>query len=151
MLHIPECFIPAFIFSKEWLEGPFIIPDDKWERRASYLQLETYSHYGIMWMPGYEKVREILRQRLEVLNPPPKRGIDIPVQALYLSKEWREGNFLFRADTKARAEDMDGIARCVDASILHEPCHRQAQKELRARLAALEAYNRALGIPTIKK
>lgn len=145
MLHIPENFIPVYIFSNEWLNGPFSVPEDKGERIKLFHQLESYSHYCILWRSEYEHVRKILLKRLELLNPPPKQGVDIPVPPYLFNKEWRDGNFMINSDPDIRAKIREDLALYANASVLYEPRHRQVQTELRARLAAFKAYNSVKG------
>ena len=60
--------VPAYIFSKEWREGNFLIPADKAFRIALRQKLELYSRIGIMFKPGNEPVRTALLARLAAIE-----------------------------------------------------------------------------------
>ncbi len=60
--------VPAYIFSKEWLGGNFLIPADKAFRIELRQKLELYSRMGIMFMPGKEDVRTVLLARLAAID-----------------------------------------------------------------------------------
>ena len=60
--------VPTYIFSKEWLEGNFLIPANKGFRIELRQRLEQYSRMGIMFMPGKEGVRTVLLARLAAID-----------------------------------------------------------------------------------
>ena len=138
-------FFPRFFRSEKWLKGPFVPPEDKKKRRALYKKLEYWSHYGILNMPGYEELLRVLLERLELLDPTQKRWSYVASSYVapghVSSKESLAGNFLLRSNDEIRAEDRDFLAKCVDAINLRGPQHAETRRELKARLAAIDAYN----------
>ena len=49
--------VPPGILSKEWLEANFIIKDNPLLRMEQRAELDSYLHYGVMWMPENKKTR----------------------------------------------------------------------------------------------
>ncbi len=146
--------VPDYVFDEEWLRGPFVPPTDMGERATLRLQFEAYSCYGIMFLPesdgiNFKWVRNVLLERIENLNPRPKKVRASEDKAhivpLYiLSSEWREGNYILHPNHEIRRHYHRELADCIDAPILSDPRHLSARKVIRVRLAAHEAYELAL-------
>lgn len=67
-----------------------------------------------------------------------------PVPKSLFEEPWLKGNFLIPADPLTRRElyhQLVGYARC---GIMYLPQHKEALKVLKARIAALEAYDEVL-------
>lgn len=60
--------VPAYIFSKEWREGNFLIPADKTFRIELRQKFELYSRIGIMFRPENAQVRTVLLARLAAIE-----------------------------------------------------------------------------------
>ncbi len=60
--------VPAYIFSKEWREGNFLIPADKAFRIELRQKLELYSRIGIMFRSENAWVRTVLLARLAAIE-----------------------------------------------------------------------------------
>ncbi|MDO8593468.1 MAG: hypothetical protein Q7R59_01035 [bacterium] len=151
-----SAIIPDYVFDEAWLRGPFVSPEDKGERAALRLQLEAYSCYGIMFMPNsdgvnFKWVRNVLLERIEILTPRQKKATsgqvkkgDISVPPHILFPEWREGNYTLHPNHEIRRHCHGELAKCVDAPALADPRHAATRKVVQARLAAHEAYEKAL-------
>ena len=60
--------VPAYLFSKEWLEANFPIPGTHELRIERRDELEGYSRMGIMFVPGNERVRTVLLARVAAIK-----------------------------------------------------------------------------------
>ncbi|GEM_PF-4800070 len=139
--------VPSYIFSTRWLEKEFKVRKTKGARAIQRLRLERYSNYCIMWVPGKEHVRKIILERIAAIESydAPVQGLDIPVPSVFFSKEWREGNFPIQPDDLLRGEEQARLKKYVGAAIMFQPKHQGVRKLMLARLAAIEAYDAALG------
>ncbi len=60
--------VPKRIFEDTWVKGNFLIPADKSVRTELRQQLENYSRAGVMFVPGNEEVRSILKARIAAID-----------------------------------------------------------------------------------
>ena len=138
--------VPDYIFSRAWMYDDFVIPIDRAERTALRLQLEAYSHYGIMFLPENSRIRKMLCERIELIenqDAPEVKGLDIPVPAVFFSKEWIEGNFVIPMNDSIRGEQLDRLKKVLYATEMLQLRRRNVRTVLKKKIAAIEAYNAA--------